>query len=207
MELCGLVVNKVLGGEVSIEAVVGSVFWSLYLLHQGGVIHNDVKPSNILVTRENRVVLSDAGSAFEISREHPTLRGCTEAFNVTKFFSDLTDGDAKYWDMEGLFWTALYLVMSKSEGKALSYRHWNHARFEQVMNPTVVMQSSILRGYFSNARKANLLGPETCVRALSDLKRDKNFDAFVVAARELEASKSFFECPDAILGRIFESRN
>src|SRR6185437_4483241 len=44
MELCGLVVNKVLGGEVSIEAVVGSVFWSLYLLHEGGVIHNDVKP-------------------------------------------------------------------------------------------------------------------------------------------------------------------
>ena len=207
MELCGLVVNKVLGGEISIEAVVGSVFWSLYLLHEGGVIHNDVKPSNILVTRENRVVLSDAGSAFEILGEHPTLRGCTEAFNVTKFFSDLTEGDAKYWDMEGLFWTALYLVMSKSGGKALSYRHWNHVRFEQLVNPTVVMQSSILRGYFSNARKANLVGPETCVRALIELKRDKEFDAFFVAARELEASMSFFECPDAVLGRIFDSRN
>ena len=78
-------------------------------------------------------------------------------------------------------------------------------QIEQLVNSTVVPHSSSLRGYFSSARKANLLGPEACVGALSELKCDKNFDAFVVAARKLEASKSFFECPDAILGRIFES--
>ena len=208
MELCDLVVNEVLRGDLSIEAVVGSVFWSLYLLHEGGVVHNDVKPSNILVTRGNRVILSDAGSAFEVSSKRPTFRGCTEAFNVTGTFSQTND-DAKYWDMEGLLWTALYLVMSKSAGKAFSYRHWNHARYEQLfryeqlVKPIVMAESSLLRDYFHRAIKLDLLGPETCVSAIGTLNCDNGFDLFVIAVRELESLESLFECPDVILRRIF----
>jgi serine/threonine protein kinase len=42
----------------------------LMAIHQAGLLHKDIKPSNVLVTREGRVVLLDFGLATELEASH-----------------------------------------------------------------------------------------------------------------------------------------
>ena len=207
MELCDVVTQRVLGEEcLAVETVVGSVFWALRLLHEGGVGHNDVKPGNILVTREGRVVLCDAGSAFDLKGKWPHTRGCTEAFCGTRLFAAQTDADARLWDVEGLLWTGLYLVSCVRDGKAMSYRRWNDERAKWLLDPSVLEVQSPPRlvCFFENAWNRKLADPAACLRVLDGLDRKEGVAAFLDAARQLEAAHGFFPCPEAILKSRFQ---
>jgi serine/threonine-protein kinase len=60
-------------------AVVRDVLAALAALHRDGVVHGDVKPSNIMLKRTGSAKLVDMGSAFEIE-DAPPVKTCTPTY-------------------------------------------------------------------------------------------------------------------------------
>jgi serine/threonine-protein kinase len=60
-------------------AVLRDVLAALAALHREGIVHGDVKPSNIMLKRTGNAKLVDIGSAFEIAAAPPT-RTCTPSY-------------------------------------------------------------------------------------------------------------------------------
>ncbi len=60
-------------------AIVRDCLAALAALHRERIIHGDVKPSNIMLSRSGHAKLIDIGSAFEID-EPPGPRSCTPAY-------------------------------------------------------------------------------------------------------------------------------
>jgi serine/threonine-protein kinase len=60
-------------------AVVRECLAALAALHREGIVHGDVKPSNIMLKRTGNAKIVDIGSAFEISAP-PPARTCTPAY-------------------------------------------------------------------------------------------------------------------------------
>ena len=60
-------------------AIVRDCLAALAALHRGGIVHGDLKPSNIMVKRTGNAKVVDIGSAFELSNP-PPRRSCTPAY-------------------------------------------------------------------------------------------------------------------------------
>jgi serine/threonine-protein kinase len=60
-------------------AVVRDCLNALAALHRHGIVHGDIKPSNIMLKRTGIAKIIDIGSAFEL-RDPPKFRSCTLAY-------------------------------------------------------------------------------------------------------------------------------
>jgi serine/threonine-protein kinase len=60
-------------------AVVRDCLNALAALHRHGIVHGDIKPSNIMLKRTGIAKIVDIGSAFEL-RDPPRVRSCTLAY-------------------------------------------------------------------------------------------------------------------------------
>ncbi len=60
-------------------AIIRECLGALGALHREGIVHGDVKPSNIMLKRTGHAKIIDIGTAFEIS-DPPTQRSCTPAY-------------------------------------------------------------------------------------------------------------------------------
>lgn len=60
-------------------AIVRDCLAALAALHREGVIHGDLKPSNVMLTRSGNAKIIDIGSAFEVNAPPPS-RTCTPAY-------------------------------------------------------------------------------------------------------------------------------
>jgi eukaryotic-like serine/threonine-protein kinase len=60
-------------------AIVRDCLNALAALHRHGIVHGDIKPSNIMLKRTGLTKIIDIGSAFEL-RDPPLVRTCTLAY-------------------------------------------------------------------------------------------------------------------------------
>jgi eukaryotic-like serine/threonine-protein kinase len=60
-------------------AVIRDCLAALAALHREGIVHGDVKPSNIMLKRTGNAKIVDLGSAFDV-KEAPVRRTCTPAY-------------------------------------------------------------------------------------------------------------------------------
>ena len=201
LELCDSLVAAVLEEEVKLEHGLASLFWAFKILHEHGIVHNDVKPRNMLVTQKNQIVLCDAGSAFRVEEDWSHMpRGCTKAFSVTKKFSRLTEGNPKMWDMEGLLWSGLYLFACSLKEGAISYSSWDEKRFSWLSNPPKVPESVVLQKYFLCADERVLAHPSGCWKVLAE-ESEKIPDGMdeLGYLTAVQMREGFFPCPQSLL--------
>ena len=61
-------------------AIIRECLGALSALHRHGIIHGDIKPSNIMLKRTGHAKIVDIGSAFE--QDQPAMQTCTPAYSA-----------------------------------------------------------------------------------------------------------------------------
>ena len=85
----------------------------LHFLHANGVIHGDIKPSNILVGTHNRVKLGDFGLARRASNEEGSLLKGTTKYMAPELLSAQFGAVGPASDLYSLGFTAYELMVGK----------------------------------------------------------------------------------------------
>ena len=90
--------------EARLRDVFRQVALGLSALHAAGKVHRDVKPSNVRVTPEGRVVLLDFGLVFEVDSRHATEGNVvgTPAYMAPEQASLLSIGPEADWYAVGV---------------------------------------------------------------------------------------------------------
>jgi serine/threonine protein kinase len=69
-------------------AIVRDCLNALAALHRNGIVHGDIKPSNIMLKRTGIAKIVDIGSAFELC-DPPRVRSCTLAYAAPEVLENL----------------------------------------------------------------------------------------------------------------------
>ena len=78
--------RDLLDPERSLEIMDG-VLRALDYSHQAGIVHRDIKPGNVMVTRNGDVKVMDFGIAREVSDIYATSRETTQVIGTVKYMS------------------------------------------------------------------------------------------------------------------------
>lgn len=79
-----LAANPILGETASID-IARQVALTLDYIHQQGILHRDIKPGNILVSRDGRALLFDFGAALNLNA--PPLPGIDGIYGTPAFLA------------------------------------------------------------------------------------------------------------------------
>ncbi len=91
-----------------IKWIIYQITYGLYILHENGIIHHNIKSSKILIDSKGGVSICHFGSAFFKKNEHPAFY--TLCYASPEYLSDKTNSDEKYdiWGL-GVIMLELYL--------------------------------------------------------------------------------------------------
>jgi len=188
-------------------AIVRDCLAALAALHREGIVHGDVKPSNIMLKRMGNAKIVDIGSAFEISQP-PQQRACTPTYAAPEI---LEGGEATpRSDLASLGYVLIEMLSGKSPfvgmrtlGELLEAKRYLSMRLHQLL-PQEVTCSDLLMNFcrglvapdpmrrFPTAEAADLVkeGAAAFLRQLvkSDLASEYNNDIrlWIEELRELD---------------------
>jgi serine/threonine-protein kinase len=86
---------------------------ALHFLHSNGIIHGDIKPSNLLVDAQNRVKLGDFGLARRVSNEEGSLLKGTTKYMAPELVSPQFGARGPASDLYSLGFTAYELMCGR----------------------------------------------------------------------------------------------
>lgn len=145
---------------------------ALGALHREGIVHGDVKPSNIMLKRTGNAKIIDIGSAFEID-EAPGRRNCTPAYAAPEVLAN--DGSSPRSDLCSLGYVLIEMLAGSQPFKGklllrelLEAKRMLIGRLPQILPEEVVCNEllmNLIRGLiapdpmcrFPNAEAADML--------------------------------------------------
>lgn len=202
--------------EEDVVQVAAQAFWRLAVLHEIGVVHNDVKPSN-MVTREKEAFLCDFGHAgkWRLGDNVLKTRGATKDFASIGGEFQLTSDNMFACDLEGLYWSILVLWLQVVEGRStwkslkskdrqvlllqLGFRGMIVEEGDSLKN--VLPGHPALRKFFQEqANSRCLLSPRTQMdNYFKMIKTDETEEAWCAKVEEVEKAQSLLPCPRDVL--------
>ena len=102
-----------------IKWIIFQISYGLYILHSNKIIHNDIKPSNILIDEVGSIFISDFGSACFSDEESDSY---TTYYASPEYLNDFKKRDEKY-DMWGL--GVIIIELFIKENKYFNYKKDN----------------------------------------------------------------------------------
>jgi Protein kinase domain len=205
--------------EEELCASVGAIFWRLGVLHALGIVHNDVKPSNMLQTSDGERLLCDFGNAIRWKEGDAMVnqRGATELFSVVPGAFVASDTSMFACDVEGLFWTALCLWFKVIETRDSVPRLNAAQRFTNMLwlgveggvclngnVQLIVPRARLLARYFEQAKGRVLKEPLKLFRSFVELFDGGETAAWMAKVSQLIEAEGLFPCPAAILGWVWD---
>jgi hypothetical protein len=185
---------------VALDALAASLFWKLYEMHQSGVIHADVKPSN---------VLCDSGGEFLFTDFDATVKwmpGLPEPLRarLTKHFAEATMMavvSPRDWDLEGLFWTLVY-VWARQQDPPMAA--WDGSVRQNLAVEAAASWGPLQRYFSDTLGRRQLLHPSVCMAKYVKARSDgDNWESWRDAVRAIEACNGWLCCPDKLLQKVF----
>ena len=91
-----------------IKWIIYQITYGLYILHENGIIHHNIKSSKILIDSKGGISICHFGSAFFKKNEHPAFY--TLCYASPEYLNDTSNSDEKYdiWGL-GVIMLELYL--------------------------------------------------------------------------------------------------
>ena len=206
--------------EADVVRLAGDIFWSLAVLHELGVVHNDVKPSNMLVAETQGLgFLCDFGHAarWRPGNEMLDVCGATKGFEVveTAFANSVSSMYA--CDMEGLYWSVMALWLQVADKKATWRAEKAAARlgnmehcagqglireYRESRVQRLLPQDPVLRRYVhEQAKDRKLWEPSQLIDQYLGvlMKTNCGEDEWLARVQRWEAEAQVFPCPRPVL--------
>ena len=103
--------NNYLSNKELVKWIIYQITFGLYILHSNNIIHNDIKPPNILIDGDSNVTICDFGSA---SYKQESSEDYTRYYSPPEFLNDtriIRDEKSDIWAL-GVIMIELFLVQN-----------------------------------------------------------------------------------------------
>ena len=187
--------------HLDLNRLASDLFWGIYQLHEKGISHCDIKPSNV-VLMDGLFCLIDFDAAIHLNRNEERTR-YTKEFATSTMLSEREETD---WDLVGLFWTVTFFYARQCAGHQWRSSHWTEeTRFKWGWE-MITNEKSVLRrlGLVPAALTApcTLMHPRRVMSLYLELTRDA-MSSWIGSVRKLETEKGWPSCPLHVLERYF----
>jgi serine/threonine-protein kinase len=177
-----------------VRDIIGQLLEALSYSHAQGVIHRDIKPGNLLVTREGTIKVTDFGIArIEASNvtQHGHMLGTPSYMSPEQYLGDTPDGRADLFSAAVLLYellTGMKPFAGESNGQIMNKILYDTPADPSRLNPLLppgvdwVVQKALSKApedRFNNAREFR----EALYNAVPDEAGDDNRDAAPAAPR------------------------
>ncbi len=138
-----------------VRDIIGQLLDALAYSHAQGVVHRDIKPGNLLVTREGNIKVTDFGIArIETSNvtQHGHMLGTPSYMSPEQYLGETPDGSADLFSAGVLLYELLTSVkpfVGESSGQIM-----NKILYETPVNPSASQPAAATSGGLGGAEGA-----------------------------------------------------
>lgn len=180
---------------VALRTVLAHCLRALKFLHEHGIVHGDIKPSNMLVDRRKRLKLGDFGLARRVSDEEGSLIKGTTKYMAPEVVSDEFGDVGPASDLYSLGFAAYELMCGNNfdslfpglnahgRDKQLAWIMW-HAAADRRLPPIARVLEGVPEDLAKVIQKLATKNPAQRYKTADEALTDLNVDLRVVRAED-----------------------